>query len=179
MECVSDCCLTPIQLYHGENKLLLQWDDDEVCFVLDQHAELEFYSASSLKQQLRVDMSLHSDTLFWFRANQSLLFLRMFREEATNTNFIVFGLTRPGLEPNIYHTRGENANHYTTDVVYCIWKVAGINWGFDGCICSFTWQHVAEPVKQISAIKSWIKASKWHKHCEIISTCSLQAWRNV
>jgi hypothetical protein len=23
----------------------------------------------------RVDMSLHSDTLFWFRANQSLLFL--------------------------------------------------------------------------------------------------------
>ena len=25
--------------------------DDEVRFVLDQHAELEFYSASSLKQQ--------------------------------------------------------------------------------------------------------------------------------
>jgi hypothetical protein len=24
----------------------------------------------------RVEMSLHSDTLFWFRANQSLLFLR-------------------------------------------------------------------------------------------------------
>ena len=28
-----------------------QWDDDEVCFVLDQHADLDFYSASSLKQQ--------------------------------------------------------------------------------------------------------------------------------
>jgi hypothetical protein len=28
-----------------------QWDDDEVCFVLDQHAELDFYSASSLKRQ--------------------------------------------------------------------------------------------------------------------------------
>jgi hypothetical protein len=28
-----------------------QWDDDEVPFVLDQHAELDFYSASSLKQQ--------------------------------------------------------------------------------------------------------------------------------
>ena len=27
-----------------------QWDDDEVRFVLDQHAELDFYSASSLKQ---------------------------------------------------------------------------------------------------------------------------------
>jgi hypothetical protein len=24
---------------------------------------------------LRIDMSLHLDTLFWFRANQSLLFL--------------------------------------------------------------------------------------------------------
>jgi hypothetical protein len=28
-----------------------QWDDDEFRFVLDQHAELDFYSASSLKQQ--------------------------------------------------------------------------------------------------------------------------------
>jgi hypothetical protein len=34
--------------------------------------------------------------------------------EATNTNFIVFGLTWPGLEPMIYHIRGEqHANHYT------------------------------------------------------------------
>jgi hypothetical protein len=28
-----------------------QWDDDKVRFVLDQHAELDFYSASSLNQQ--------------------------------------------------------------------------------------------------------------------------------
>jgi hypothetical protein len=28
-----------------------QWDDDDVRFVLDQHAELDFYSASLLKQQ--------------------------------------------------------------------------------------------------------------------------------
>ena len=27
-----------------------QWDDDEVRFVLDQHTELDFYSASSLEQ---------------------------------------------------------------------------------------------------------------------------------
>ena len=26
------------------------WDDDEVCFILDQHAELDFHSGSSLKQ---------------------------------------------------------------------------------------------------------------------------------
>ena len=53
------------QLYHVKNKLI---DDDvEVRFVLDQHTELGVYSASSLKQQsVRVNMSLHSDTLFWF-----------------------------------------------------------------------------------------------------------------
>jgi hypothetical protein len=28
--------------------------------------------------------------------------------EATHTNFIVFGLTQPGLEPAIYRTRGEH-----------------------------------------------------------------------
>jgi hypothetical protein len=28
-----------------------QWDDDEIRFVLDQHAALDFHSASSLKQQ--------------------------------------------------------------------------------------------------------------------------------
>ena len=32
-------------------------------------------------------------------------------------NFIVFGLTRPGLKPTIYRTRGEHANHYATDAV--------------------------------------------------------------
>jgi hypothetical protein len=37
--------------------------------------------------------------------------------EATNTNFIVFGLTRSGIDPMIYHTRGEHANHYTTGAV--------------------------------------------------------------
>ena len=32
----------------------------------------------------------------------------------SNTDFIVFGLTRQGLEPTIYHTRGEHANQYAT-----------------------------------------------------------------
>jgi hypothetical protein len=52
---VSDCYLTPIlqffQLYHGENKLILKLDDDEVRFVPDQHADMDLYCASSLKQQ--------------------------------------------------------------------------------------------------------------------------------
>jgi hypothetical protein len=37
--------------------------------------------------------------------------------EATNTNLIVFGLTRSVLKLTIYRTRDEHANHYTTDAV--------------------------------------------------------------
>ena len=33
----------------------------------------------------------------------------------------VFGLTRLGLQPMIYHTGGEHANHYTTDAVCKNW----------------------------------------------------------
>ena len=40
--------------------------------------------------------------------------------EAANTNCMVFGWTRPGLEPTIYRTRGKHANHYATDAV--LWK---------------------------------------------------------
>ena len=41
----------------------------------------------------------------------------MLNGEATHTNFIFFGLTQSGVEPMIYHTRGEHANHCTTDAV--------------------------------------------------------------
>ena len=43
--------------------------------------------------------------------------------EATNANFIVFGLNRAGLEPTIYRTRGEYANHYTTDAVIYLYII--------------------------------------------------------
>ena len=79
-------------------------------------------------------MSLHSDTLFSFRANQSLLFLlnaACLRGEATNNNFIVIGLTRAGFESTIYRTQGEHANHYATDVVQ---TVSG------GLVCSISTQ---------------------------------------
>jgi hypothetical protein len=39
------------QLYHGENKLIFNEMMMRFRFVLDQHAELDFYSARSLKQQ--------------------------------------------------------------------------------------------------------------------------------
>jgi hypothetical protein len=37
--------------------------------------------------------------------------------EAAYTNFIVFGLTRPGLEPMINRTQDEHTNHYGTNAV--------------------------------------------------------------
>ena len=51
---MSACCLTQIQQFSAilsRERVNFQLDDDEVHFVLDQHAELDFYSASSLKQQ--------------------------------------------------------------------------------------------------------------------------------
>jgi len=41
--------------------------------VFNQQTELDFYSDSSLKNSSLVDMSLHLDTLFWFKATPSLL----------------------------------------------------------------------------------------------------------
>ena len=43
----------------------------------------------------------------------------MLSGEATYTNFIVFGLTRPGPEPSFYCTRGEHA----TGVVQIYWYI--------------------------------------------------------
>lgn len=41
----------------------------------------------------------------------------MLRGEATHTHLIVFSLTPPELEPKIYHTPGEHANHRATEAV--------------------------------------------------------------
>ena len=121
---MSDCCLTPIQQYFSwswQEQVNFQWDDDdEVHFVLGQHTELDFYSASSLKQQsagrhvapLRHIILISSQPVFDISPWCCVL-----SGEATNTNFIVFGLTQPGLEPTIYRTRGEHANHYATNTV--------------------------------------------------------------
>jgi len=74
-------------------------------------------------------MSLRSDTLFWFRADQSLLFLLNAARLAAKQqmpNFIVFGFTRPRLEPTFYRTRDEHANNYATDAVQI--KRTSFNW---------------------------------------------------
>jgi hypothetical protein len=81
---------------------------------------LDFHSASSLKQHsagrhvappghiiLIPNKSVFAVTPWYCKSSG----------EAANTNFIVFGLIRPGIEPTIYRTQGEHANHRTTDAV--------------------------------------------------------------
>ena len=46
----------------------------------------------------------------------------MLSGETAITKFLVFGLTRPGLKPIIYHTQGEHDDHYTINVIQCICK---------------------------------------------------------
>jgi len=73
---VSDCCLTPTQQFSAiswQEQANFQWDDDDVCLVLDQHAFL--IVLDHWNNSLRIGMSPHSDTFSWFQANQTLLFL--------------------------------------------------------------------------------------------------------
>jgi len=56
-----------------QEQLTFQWD--KVCFVLEQHTLLDFIVLAHWNNSSWVDMSLHSDTLSWFPANQSFLFL--------------------------------------------------------------------------------------------------------
>ena len=63
------------QLYHGENKLI--FNEMMIKFALFQTNKLGWFVIALVhcNNCLRVDMSLHSDTLIWFRANQSLFLL--------------------------------------------------------------------------------------------------------
>jgi hypothetical protein len=104
------------QLYQGKEQVTFIWDDGEVRFILSWI----FYSASWLKQQ-SVDRHVASLGHIILITSQPVFVLTpyhlMLRGEAANTNFIVFGVTRPGLEPTIYCTLSEHANHCTTDTI--------------------------------------------------------------
>jgi hypothetical protein len=88
-----------LQLYHYN----FQWDEDEVRFVLDQYANLDFYSASSLKQQ-SVDRHVAPIGHIVLIPSQPVLALSPYccvlSGATTNTNFTVFGVTRSGVWKN-------------------------------------------------------------------------------
>ena len=103
------------------------WDDDDIHFVLDQHAYFDFYVTSSLKQQptgRNIVTIWHIILILNLPIVALTTYYRGSSGEAANTNFIVFGLTRTRREPTRFHTRGEHATHYTTDVVcYGMWQL--------------------------------------------------------
>ena len=92
-----------------------QSDNDEVRFVLVQHAELDFNVLAHWNNSPRVDMSLHTGHIILIPVLAPTPQCHVLSGEATHTNCIVFGLTRPSLEPTIYHTRDDHTNQYTTD----------------------------------------------------------------
>ena len=64
-----------VQLYHCENKLIFNEMVMRSALYYTNTLSWIFIVLAHWSKIPRVDMSLHSDTLFWFRANQSLLFL--------------------------------------------------------------------------------------------------------
>ena len=120
---MSDCCLHQFNNFSAiswREQVNFQWDDYEVHFVQDQHTELDFYSASSLNQK-SAGRHVHPLGHIILIPSQPVFALSpsccMLSGKATNTDFIVVGLTRPGLKSTIYDTLGEHANHYATDAV--------------------------------------------------------------
>ena len=109
-------------MFQWREQANFQWDDDEVHFVLNKNTELDFYSASSLKQ-MSVDRQVAPLWLIMLILSQPVFgispYCYVLWVEATNidTNFIVFSLIRVGLEPMIYHTGGVHTNHYTIEMV--------------------------------------------------------------
>jgi hypothetical protein len=63
------------QLYYGENKLLFNEMMMSSALFYNNTLSWSLIVLGHWNNSPRVDMSLHSDTLSWIRANQSLLFL--------------------------------------------------------------------------------------------------------
>jgi hypothetical protein len=122
---VSHCCLTTTQQFSSyimarTSLFSMRWWWDPTCTRLSWIIIVLPHWNNSL----RVDMS--PGWTHYPDSEQPVFVLSIwccvFRGEATNTNFIVFGLIRLGLEPTIYHTRGEHASHYNTDAVVIYWR---------------------------------------------------------
>ena len=94
------------QLYHGENKLI--FNEIMIKFALFQTNKLSWFVIALVhcNNCLRVDMSLHSDTLFWFRANQSLFLL-------LHAAWLAEKQQIPILKSLVWHERGSNPRSTT------------------------------------------------------------------
>ena len=90
--------LTNMLLCEENILLLIEWTSDSCfCFVLDQQGELDFYSASWLKQQ-SMGKPIAPLGHIWVKQSLLLLLAMYLRWQVASTTFIVFGLTWPDLE---------------------------------------------------------------------------------
>ena len=98
-EQMSDCCVMPTQqcgsyIMARTSLFSMEWWWGPLC-TRPTHLVGFFIVLAHWNNSPRVDMSLHSDTLSWFRANQSAFqLICVLSGKATNTNCIVSGLTR-------------------------------------------------------------------------------------
>jgi hypothetical protein len=90
---------------------------DDARYVLLRHVWFDFFfiMLAPWNNSTRADMSIHSDTLSSFRANQSLLLFAMYL--AAFTYFIVFGVIGPWLGSTFHRTGCEHTKHYTSAVI--------------------------------------------------------------
>jgi len=115
---VSNCCLTlsNFSAISRREQVTFWRDDDDVCFAPHQNTQMDFYSASSLKQQSadRNITPLGQIILIIFVLTP---YCCMLSGETANTIFIVFGLILPGLDPKIYCTHDGHAKNCTTNAI--------------------------------------------------------------
>ena len=120
------CCFTLTdQLYFlaisWREQAIFQWNDDDIHFVLDQNANLDFYIVLALENETTLCewtcCSIRNIIRFLRQPVFALISWRCrFSREATYT----IGLTLPELEPTIHHTQDKekHANDNTTDAVH-------------------------------------------------------------
>jgi hypothetical protein len=101
-DCWFKCQLNFFTAISWREQVNFEWDDDEVHFVLDQYAKLDFYSASLLKQQ---SADRHVAPLGHIILIKSQPVFALFLNSACLAE-----------KTTIYPTWGEHANRYTTDV---------------------------------------------------------------
>ena len=140
-----NACWAIFQLYHGKNKLIFH---EMMMWSYANMLSCIFIVIAHWNSSPRKDMSPHSDTFFWFRANFSLMLLAYRRSNKYQFYSLWSDMIR--LEPTICRTRDEHANHYTTDAV-CPYK--------RGDYCAIIYTHFFVPVSLYHSFKLYIYLS--------------------
>ena len=123
------CCWRSIEqffIYRMRSTICI-WTRWLWCQVCTRPTWLDFYSASSLKQQSLgrtfTPLWVWHITLILSQVVFALTPWCCMLRGVAATNFIIFSLMQPGLEPMIYHTRGKHTN----PIWVFLWPDRGLN----------------------------------------------------